>query len=661
MQITYMISVYRRLLGFLAVFALMAALVLTSTSRAAAQDETQIAGRVLERADLEAWLDGFFPQALQQANIAGAVVVVVKDGEVLLKKGYGYADVQNQILMDPDRSIVGVGSVSKVFAWTAIMQLVEQGKLDLDTDINAYLDFEIPAAFGAPITLRHLMTHSAGFEERSFKVVPEGESPRSLGEYLKGTPVPTRIYPPGKVPAYSNYGAMLGGYIVERVSGESYPAYVERHIFEPLAMTRSSFRRPLPLALQPLLANNYDVASEGPNEIDNEEPASDPSGHLMTTADDISRFMIAHLQRGGRILNADTAAKMHALAFKPPPILNGMTLGFFRMDRNGYEIIGHPGDISGFHADLELLPSENVGIFVGLNSSGIEVGALSASNSLRLSLVQKFMDRYFPAASTPEPPTTATAETDAQLAAGEYWLSQSPTGDFMVAMTLLARYFLLDMNVHANEDGTITTPAFLSFGVGRPQTWREIGPHLWQEVGGDAKLQMTVEGDEVKSFAKSDVIAAFEIQRVPALLSASLNVPLALAAMVIVIISVVMWPVMSFIRWRYGARLNLEGRELGAHRLTRAATLVAFAYPIAWFFVLNGISKVGFEPWIRIPQVIGLACVLGAIVALWNAWATCAGKRDLWAKVWSIFLALAFLEIVWFSFAFHLISIDLNY
>jgi hypothetical protein len=172
---------------------------------------------------------------------------------------------------------------------------------------------------------------------------------------------------------------------------------------------------------------------------------------------------------------------------------------------------------------------------------------------------------------------------------------------------------------------------------------------------------MTAESDQVKSFAKSDVIAAFEIQRVPALWSASLNVPLALAAMVIVIISVVMWPVMSFIRWRYGARLNLEGRELVAHRLTRAATLVAFAYPIAWFFVLNGISKVGFEPWIRIPQVIGLACVLGAIVAVWNAWATCAGKRDLWAKVWSILLALAFLEIVWFSFAFHLISIDLNY
>jgi hypothetical protein len=228
----------------------------------------------------------------------------------------------------------------------------------------------------------------------------------------------------------------------------------------------------------------------------------------------------------------------------------------------------------------------------------------------------------------------------------------------MVALTLLARYFVLDMNVHANEDGTITTPAFLSFGVGRPQTWREIGPHLWQEDGGDAQLQMTVEGDEVKSFAKSDVIAAFEFGACPLSCIAECSACARRHGDCGHFRCHV--PVMSFIRGAM-ARLNLEGRELVAHRLTRAATLVAFAYPIAWFFVLNGISKVGFEPWIRIPQVIGLACVLGAIVAVWNAWATCAGKRDLWAKVWSILLALAFLEIVWFSFAFHLISIDLNY
>jgi CubicO group peptidase (beta-lactamase class C family) len=160
--------------------------------------------------DLNPWRDGFFPNALKQADIAGAVVIVVKDGQVVAKKGYGYADVVKRIPMDPDRTIVGVGSVSKLFAWTAVMQLVEQGKLDLDADINRYLDFKIPPYQGKPITLRNLMTHSAGFAERGFKVWPEGQTPRTLGAYLKGTPVPDRIYAPGTVAAYSNYGAAAG-------------------------------------------------------------------------------------------------------------------------------------------------------------------------------------------------------------------------------------------------------------------------------------------------------------------------------------------------------------------------------------------------------------------------------------------------------------------
>ena len=131
-----------------------------------------------------------------------------------------------------------------------------------------------------------------------------------------------------------------------------------------------------------------------------EEPAGDPSGHLATTADDISRFMIAHLQQGRyeniEILQLTTATAMQTLAFKPPPVLNGMTLGFFRMDRNEHKIIGNPGDIASFHADLELLPDDNVGFFVGLNSDGPEVGPLTASNLLRFSLAQSFMDRYYP-------------------------------------------------------------------------------------------------------------------------------------------------------------------------------------------------------------------------------------------------------------------------
>ena len=117
----------------------------------------------LATADIESWLDGLLPYALESGNVAGAVVVVVKDGRVLLQKGYGYADVEARAPVDPQRTLFRVGSVAKLVTDTAIMQLVEQGKLDLDADVNTYLDFEVPAAFDKPVTLRNLMTHTGGF------------------------------------------------------------------------------------------------------------------------------------------------------------------------------------------------------------------------------------------------------------------------------------------------------------------------------------------------------------------------------------------------------------------------------------------------------------------------------------------------------------------
>ncbi len=142
--------------------------------------------RPLTKADLEPWLDGFLPYALQRSDVAGAVVVVVKDGAILLEKGYGYADVAERKPVDPERTLFRAGSVSKLFTWTAVMQLVEQGKLALDTDINTYLDFKIPPREGKPITLRNLMTHTPGFDEiQRALFVTDPEDMPSLEQALK--------------------------------------------------------------------------------------------------------------------------------------------------------------------------------------------------------------------------------------------------------------------------------------------------------------------------------------------------------------------------------------------------------------------------------------------------------------------------------------------
>ena len=187
------------------------------------------------------------------------------------------------------------GSVSKLFVWTAVMQLAEQGKLDLDRDINEYLDFKIPEAFGQPITLKNIMTHTAGFEEQVKDLFALGKPSPNLGEYVK-THVPQRIFAPGTTPAYSNYATTLAGYIVERMSGQSFDDYVEQNIFKPLGMIRSTFRQPLPPELAPLMSNGYLLASDEAKPFESIGPF--PAGSMSSSAVDMSKFMLAHLQEG---------------------------------------------------------------------------------------------------------------------------------------------------------------------------------------------------------------------------------------------------------------------------------------------------------------------------------------------------------------------------
>jgi CubicO group peptidase (beta-lactamase class C family) len=200
-----------------------------------------------------------------------------------------------------------------LFTWTAIMQLYEQGKLDLDRDVNEYLDYKIPDAFGKPITLKNIMTHTPGFEEQIKDLFTVGNSKPVLGEYLK-THIPGRVYPPGTVPAYSNYATAVAGYIVERVSGRPFDEYVAENILKPLKMTRSTFSQPLPSELAPLMSNGYRLGSGSAEAFEVVNPY--PAGSLSSSATDMAQFMIAHLQDGqlgdARILKPETARLMHS-------------------------------------------------------------------------------------------------------------------------------------------------------------------------------------------------------------------------------------------------------------------------------------------------------------------------------------------------------------
>jgi len=419
-------------------------------------------------AELAAFLDGVLSSYMADHHIPGAVVAVVKDGSPLLSKGYGFADLEQRKPVDPARTLFRPGSVSKLFTWTAVMQLVEQGKLDLDADVNTYLDFSIPATFAQPITLKHLMTHTPGFEDVStdlFKL--RREEVMSLEVYLK-THVPTRVFSPGTLGAYSNYGTALAGYIVERTAGMPFAEYVERNIFAPLGMEHSTFRQPLPEALAADMANGYNY-SNGAYAVGQYEfvPAY-PAGSLSASADDMTRFMIAHLQNGRygdvRILQEETARQMHARLFSHDPRLDGMAYGFFEDTLNGVRIISHGGDTILFHTGLFLLPEQNVGLFVSCNGTG--------GGDLGKALLKAFLDHYYPvqqAAAPLMPPEGFAGRIAPYL--GEYIPARS---NFTTPEKLFAVFTPISASL--NEEGYLVMSM-----AGQAMQFVEVEPGLLQE------------------------------------------------------------------------------------------------------------------------------------------------------------------------------------
>jgi len=637
---------------------------LAETADAQAVPQSTNSSPALNATDLEAWLDGFLPYALDRGDIAGAVVVVVKDGNVLLQKGYGWSDLAARTPVDPEQTLFRPGSVSKLFTWTAVMQLVEQGKLDLDADVNTYLDFTIPPRDGQPITLRNIMTHTTGWEEQVRALI--GSTPEylvPLGDALKHW-VPERIYAPGKTPAYSNYATALAGYIVERVSGESFDDYIDNHVLHPLGMRNSSFRQPLPDELLSKMSLGYDTASDGqpkPYEFINMSPA----GSLAATGADMGRFMIAHLQGGqlgdARILGADTAHQMHSTAQATIPPLNSMMLGFYETTINGRRAIAHGGDTQWFHSDLQLFLDDGIGLFISVNSNGRE----GAPQKIRGALARAFADRYLPAAGADVAAPGVNeeeAKRHAQQIAGHYANTRRADSNFISVVYLLGQ-----VEVVANEDGTISVP-MLTSQAGTPRKWREISPYVWQDTAGSERLAAEVVDGRVLRFSVDQLAPIMEFHRLPWWQSSAWLLPLMIASLLALAVTVVAWPVSALVRRHYRVPYALGAADARAHRRIR---LVALAVLLAFGGMLGltvtmmsslemmGAGTDGFIITMRI--LVSLVLPIGAVLALANAWHVLRSRRRLLAKLWSIVLALSVLVLLWISVSYHLVGYSANY
>ncbi len=610
----------------------------------------------LTKSDLDTWLNGYMPYALKAGGIPGAVVVVVKDGQVLTQRGFGYSDVTAHKPVDPENTLFRPGSVSKLFTWTAVMQLVQAGKIDLDADVNTYLDFKIPHYNGKPVTVRDLMTHRPGFGETVKGLIVFGKkTPEPLGKILK-TSIPEQIYAPGEMSAYSNYGASLAGYIVQRVSGEPFEQYIARHIFAPLGMAHSSFQQPLPGNLDPLMSNAYEPGSIKPEPF--EVIGMSPAGALSSSGADMAKFMIAHLNNGGPLLAPATAKLMHSTAYKPYSALPGMALGFYHEDRNGLDIVGHGGDTVYFHSDLHLFLDKNVGLYISMNSVGKGAGA----HAVRGNLLEAFADRYFP---EPEGtiPTTDTAKAHGQAMSGHYVSSRASGFNFLRLAALIG-----ETTASVDDDGYLVVSS-ITDAAGTPRKWREISPWVWKELNGEDRLQAIPDANGgIKMFSISPYAPIIEFLPAPTSLNAGWILPVAGIALLILAIAALGWPVGAFARWRYSAKQQLAGRDLLLYRATRAAAWLYIVVLVGWFIIFSMLESDlsafdgSLDIWMRLLQLLLVLALVGTLAAAWNAWKVAAAPgRHILRTVWAVLIALSALFLAWLAINVGLLTPTLNY
>lgn len=524
--------------------------------------------------ELEAFLDKFFAAEMEKKHIPGLVFVMVKDGEIFFAKGYGYADLEKKRPVIPDKTLFRIASVSKLFAATAVMQLYEQGELNLNDDVNKHLKlFQLEENFPQPVTVTNLLTHTGGFEDKVIGAAARKESEMiPLGQYLAAR-MPSRVLPPGDVISYSNHGFALAGYLVEEISGIPFEQYIEENILQPLGMDHSSFL--LPSHLEPDLAigYNYSKGRYQPVPYIHIHMHAYPAGSMSATATDMARFMIAHLQNGrygdNWILDEETAQEMHQQHFTHHPQLPGWCYGFYEYFKNGQRAILHDGDLPGYASRLFLLPEHNLGFFVSYNN---------VSYKLRDDVAQILLDHYYPLKEKPAPAQPSTDfKSRAHRFIGSYRYNRYArrTLEKMLSVAIHG-------NVAVSDEGTLIVnyPPILSV---EPSHWVQVEPLLFQRIDGEGFMSLREDDKARITHLFLDLLGSpIGLEKLTWYETNSFHIGL-IGFILLVFLSVcVVWPVGHLIRRR--RKLPAEGR-----RTARFARLLA-----ALTIALNLIFIIGF-------------------------------------------------------------------
>lgn len=544
---------------------------------------------------LEAFVDDLMAQQFEEYLLAGASVAVVRGEELVVSKGYGFADLAATVPVDPTRTVFGTASVAKPFVWTAVMQLVERGELDLDEDVNAYLTtLRIPDRFGEPVRLWHLMSHTAGFEDKPVAgLLSRTGGPgleASLARYL-----PAREWPPGQSMAYSNYGAALAGYIVAEVTGDPWEEYLETSILAPLKMTRSSGHQPIPAHLAENLTTAYHEGPDGLVETGHEYVPLSPAGGMVTTTEDMANFMIAHLRNGAfgeaRILQEATVREMHSRLFTHDERLPGNAHGFWEGMHEGQRFLYHGGDTSSYTL-LVLVPEHELGFYLAYNSPD---GALA-----RDAFTDAFFDHLFPAAPTQGIEEAVTTAGWFEPWAGSYGVNR-------ISTTTLTKLIALGGTLSvSSEEGYLVTEMPV---VGR-QRWSEAAPRFFTEVGGSERLVVQEDDQgriEQMFFSELPMLAFTPIAWHD---RAELHAALLGISLLALLSALVAWPLFG----RRDRAANGTKRALWARVARRLPALTSVLYVL--FFVTLGLFLLDpLEVEFGMPPILAASLTLGLVAA----------------------------------------------
>jgi CubicO group peptidase (beta-lactamase class C family) len=606
-----------------------------------------------DAAEMEAFMDELFARQMEDNHIVGAAVSVVKDAKLFFAKGYGYADLENKTPVDPEKTIFRIGSVGKTLTWTAVMQLVEQGKLDLDANIQNYVDFHIPDTYPQPITLKHLMTHTSGIEDRWLgSLVSDANALVPERQWLIEN-FPGRVRPPGEAAGYSNYNAMLAGYIVAHVSGEPYDQYIQKHIFDTLGMTHSTAQPQMPEVLRPFASKSYTYVNGAFRSFPNylAQPAVLPSGFHQASVTDMARYMIARLEGGlygdaspeMRILKEDTARQMLTTLYTPDPRLRGTAYGLFDFSDNGKWTLGHEGYAPVMASQLLLLPDQHLGVFVVYNSLEARDGGLTTKHVGGFQ--RAFFDHYYPApAVIPLQPQTDFAE-QADRFAGFYREANSHS-----TTPERAQYLFGGLQVINPGDGTLLIPM-----GGLELRFVEVEPLYFRQVDGSFSIVFREDDQGRVTYMFTDIMPEYGLVKLDWYETSGFNLVLALVC-VLIFLSMLAAALVRFIRNRR------SGSELTpASRNARVANLILFGISL-----LNVLFLVGIVLWFRpmhpselhgIPLIVEVVMGLGVLAAVLTAGAlvytVLAWKNRYWgvaSRVHYTLMTFAAVAFVWFLY-----------